>query len=155
MKEDDEVEDQEKKKKKKKKKSGKTGSKTKIPPLGDCIQVEYNDQFELTGFSLRSKVVQHIYSKTKDLHTLKELIKAIIYMNKLMASFSGVSDVKETKKQTVHMKIVQNNEDELGEQEIVYNKVPLYEHYENQEGVLSDSGFQTMENITENSISPI
>ncbi len=37
MKEDDEVGDQEKKKKKKKKKSGKTGSKTKIPPLGDCI----------------------------------------------------------------------------------------------------------------------
>ncbi len=109
----------------------------------------------MTGFSLRSKVVQYIYSKTKDLHTLKELIKAIIYMNKLMASFSGVSDVKEMKKQTVHMKIVQNNEDELGEQEVVYNKVPLYEHYENQEGVLSDSGFQTMENITENSISPI
>ena len=34
----------------------------KIPPLGDCIQVEYNDKFELNGFSLRPKIVQHIYS---------------------------------------------------------------------------------------------
>jgi hypothetical protein len=70
----------------------------KIPPLGDCIQVEYNENFELNGFSLRPKVVQHIYSQTKDLHTIKELIKAIIYMNKLMDSFSKVSDIKETNK---------------------------------------------------------
>ncbi len=34
------------------------------------------------------------------------------------------------------------------------HKVPLYEHYENQEGVNSESGLQTMENITEISVSP-
>jgi hypothetical protein len=48
------------------------------------------------------------------------------------------------------MKIVQHNaDDDVGEEEITYNKIPLFEHYTNQEGVLSESGIQTMENLTE------
>jgi|LauGreDrversion4_2_1035121.scaffolds.fasta_scaffold154957_4 hypothetical protein len=53
------------------------------------------------------------------------------------------------------MKIVQHDPDQLpDEEEGMKNKVPLYEHYENQEGVNSESGLQTMENITEISVSP-
>ena len=65
-----------------------------MPPLGDCIQAEYNDQFELTGFSLRPKIVQHVYAQTKELLPIKELIKAVLYMNQLMSTFSGAKKDK-------------------------------------------------------------
>ncbi len=81
-----------------------------------------------------------------------------------MTSFSSVvvpnekvaNDNQEDNRKTVHMKILQHSGDIAeGEEDLVFNKVPLYEHYANNETLLSDSGINTMDNLTEQSISPM
>ena len=59
-------------------------------PLGDCIQLEYNENCELVGFSLRPKIAQYLYWKDDSgINSLKKILKLVIYMNRLLQSFSS------------------------------------------------------------------
>eukprot|EP00347_Sterkiella_histriomuscorum_P011047 403373953 len=58
--------------------------KTKVP-LGDCIQLEYNTEGELCAFSLRPKIASYVFSRDEsDISSLKEILKVIMYMNRLL-----------------------------------------------------------------------
>lgn len=58
--------------------------KVKVP-LGDCIQLEYNDEGELCAFALRPKIASYIFSKDdNDIASLKEILKVVMYMNRLL-----------------------------------------------------------------------
>ena len=59
--------------------------KTKVP-LGDCISLEYNEDGELFAFSLRPKLASYVFQRDEnDISQLKEILKVIMYMNRLMS----------------------------------------------------------------------
>jgi hypothetical protein len=77
--------------------------------------------------------VDYLYGQTSDLRTLKELIKAVFYMNRLMTSFQDVilPSKKQEKTATLHMKIFKGDLEDPEDDEYYQNKMPLYEHYPN------------------------
>ncbi|CDW90671.1 UNKNOWN [Stylonychia lemnae] len=59
--------------------------KTKVP-LGDCISLEYNMDGELFAFTLRPKIATYVFQRDEnDISSLKEILKVIMYMNRLMS----------------------------------------------------------------------
>ena len=54
-------------------------------PLGDCIKIEYNEDGEMIGFLLRPKLANLVFLKEKtDTHVLSQMLKVVIYLNKLL-----------------------------------------------------------------------
>ena len=62
-------------------------------PLGDCIQLEYNDNCELVGFSVRPKIAQYLFWRDKaEIKSLKVILKLVMYMNMLLQAFQVAGD---------------------------------------------------------------
>lgn len=54
-------------------------------PLGDCIKIEYSEEGEMIGFLLRPKLANLVFLKEKtDIHVLSQMLKIVIYLNRLM-----------------------------------------------------------------------
>ncbi len=67
--------------------SGIHGVKKEISsvPLGDCIKIEYSEEGEMIGFLLRPKLANLVFLKEKtDIHVLSQMLKIVIYLNRLM-----------------------------------------------------------------------
>ena len=67
--------------------SGIHGIKKEISsvPLGDCIKIEYSEEGEMIGFLLRPKLANLVFLKEKtDIHVLSQMLKIVIYLNRLM-----------------------------------------------------------------------
>lgn len=63
----------------------KSGKDLKGVPLGDCIKIEYNEEGEMVGFLLRPKLATLVFLKEKtDIHVLSQILKVVIYLNRLM-----------------------------------------------------------------------
>lgn len=47
--------------------------------------MEYNEECELIGFSLRPKIAQYLFWKdNSELQSLREILKSVLYMNRLI-----------------------------------------------------------------------
>ena len=54
-------------------------------PLGDWIKIEYSEEGEMIGFFLRPKLANLVFLKEKtDIHILSQMLKIVIYLNRLM-----------------------------------------------------------------------
>ena len=95
-------------------KSGIHGVKKEISsvPLGDCIKIEYSEEGEMIGFLLRPKLANLVFLKEKtDIHVLSQMLKIVIYLNRLMYKGS-----------TLIQKSVQSKKQRRGAIVAVHNK---------------------------------
>ena len=67
-------------------------------PLGDCIKIEYNEEGEMIGFLLRPKLANLVFLKEKtDTHVLSQMLKVVIYLNRLLLKGQNLISKKRRK----------------------------------------------------------
>ena len=95
-------------------------------PLGDCIKIEYSDEGEMIGFLLRPKLANLVFLKEKtDIHVLSQMLKIVIYLNRLMYKGSTLiqKSVSQKKQRRGAIVAVHKKDAEVLKQEVLA-KIP-------------------------------